>query len=135
MSQKQMQLAGVLEKKPRKTYPKLKNITETPVSRSQITYDWMIQYAAAYATQDQRAALLDCIEKNQIERESHLKTCPGTKYTTTNIKPLRNLFCEMFFPELKEAKGYQKKETGLEMARRLLAPAAPAPKPASRGKK
>lgn len=137
MKQEQMELSGVLNKKAhRERAPRLKDITETPVSRSQLTHSWMLEYTAANGTPEQCAALLDFVEKNQIERESHLKTAQGTKYTITDISPMRDLFCDMFFPELKENKSYQKKETALEMAKRLLSEkAAAANKPAVRRKK
>lgn len=131
--QEQVTIPGVEVKKERKTYPKLKSVDDTPVSRSQLSHDWMVEYTLAKGTPEQAAALLDFIEKNQVIRESHLKTCHGVEYTVTDIKPMRNLFCEMFFPALKETKSKSKsKESQLDMARRLLAEkAAQAAKKAS----
>lgn len=120
--QEQVTIPGVEISKPRKTYPKLQSIEDIPVSRSQLSHDWMLEYTLAKGTPEQAAALLDFIEKNQVVRESHLKTCHGVEYTVTDIKPMRNLFCEMFFPALKDTKSKPKsKESQLDKAKRLLA--------------
>lgn len=120
--QEQVIIPGVEISKPRKVYPKLESVEDIPESRSQLSYDWMVQYALANGTPEQCADLLDFIEKNQVIRESHLKRCRGVEFTVTDIKPMRNLFCDMFFPALKEYKSKPKsKESQLDMARRLLA--------------
>lgn len=119
--------------KPRKTYPRLERLTDIPESRFQLTYDWMVEYTMANGTPEQCAALLDFIKSHQVKRDSHLKTCKGVKYQTTDIKPVRTLFCEMFFPALKEPKSSGKqKESQLDRAIRLLSEkAAQANKPQS----
>lgn len=137
--QEQVTIPGVEVKKERKTYPKLKSVEDTPVSRSQLSHDWMLEYTLAKGTAEQAAALLDFIEKNQVVKSSHLKTCHGVEFTVTDIKPMRDLFCEMFFPALRETKSKAKsKESQLDKAKRLLAEKAAQAKKApaaSRGKK
>lgn len=120
--QEQVVIPGVEVKKERKTYPKLKSVDDTPVSRSQLSHDWMVEYTLAKGTAEQAADLLDFIEKNQVVKSSHLKTCHGVEFTITDIKPMRDLFCDMFFPALKETKTKSKsKESQLDKAKRLLA--------------
>lgn len=120
--QEQVTIPGIEVKKERKTYPKLKNVDDTPVSRSQLSHDWMVMYTMEKGTPEQAADLLDFIETNQVTRDSHLPKCSGVEYTVTDIKPMRDKFCDMFFPNLKKTKSKPKsKESQLDMARRLLA--------------
>lgn len=123
----QVTIPGVDVTRERMTYPKLKSVDDIPVSRSQLTHDWMLDYTVAKGTPEQAQTLLDFIENNQVIRGSHLPTCHGVEYTVTDIKPMRDLFCTMFFPGLKEAKGKSKsKESQLDKARRMLGKAAQA---------
>lgn len=127
----------------RTTYPKLKSLEDIPVSRSQLSYDWMLEYTLENGTPEQAAELLDFIQNHQVERESHLKKLNGLKYKATDIKPMRDLFCSMFFPELRESKTSGKnKESQLDKAIRLLQQkaeqakaATPKKSPSTRSKK
>lgn len=134
LEQSQMVIPGVETKRTRKTYPKLQSIDDIPESRSQLSHEWMVEYTLAKGTPEQCAALLDFIEKNQVVKESHLKTCRGVEFTVTDIKPMRDLFCDMFFPSLREPKNKPKsKESQLDMAKRLLAEKASQAKAEDRG--
>lgn len=128
MKHEQTMIPGVISKK--KKYPKLTSVDDVPISRLQLSYNWMLEYASNKGTKEQCRTLLEFIEKNQITRESNLDRCKGETYTVTNIKALRNEFCKMFFPALAETKT-PKKESQLEMARRLLGSGSPAEKGAA----
>lgn len=120
--QEQVIIPGVEVSKTRKTYPKLRSVDDIPVSRSQLSHDWMLEYTLAKGTPEQAAALLEFIESNQVTRNSHLPKCRGVEFTVTDIGPMRDLFCKMFFPSLKETKSKPKnKESQLEKAKRMLA--------------
>ena len=112
---------GKKPRKPRKEYPKLETLDDIPESRNQLSYEWMLNYTLAEGTPEQCAEMLDFIEHNQIQRESHLERCKGVTFYVTDIRGMRNLFCDMFFPALKEYKSKPTEETQLEKAKRLLA--------------
>lgn len=81
---------------------KLDPKVDKPERKGDIDKMYIVEYTKLFGTKDQRAAIKDCIKENTVERVSQLTKKP---YTDINLKPVRDKFCEIFFPEFIQKKG------------------------------
>jgi len=75
---------------------KLDPATEKPEKKGDIDKVYIVEYTKLYGTPEQRAAMKKCIMENKKKQISKLT---GKEYEDIQIKPVRDLFCEMFFPQ------------------------------------
>lgn len=80
---------------------KLDPKVDKPEKRGDIDKEFIVEYTILYGTPDQRAAIKKCIKEHTVERTSQLTKKP---YKDIELKPVRNKFCELFFPKLIEKK-------------------------------
>ena len=84
------------------TKVRLDPLTDKPTKKGDITKNYMVRYAKAYGTPEQRAELKQFIKEHTVEKESKLT---HSTYKDIELKACREKFCELFFPELVEKKG------------------------------
>lgn len=70
---------------------------DKPEKKGDIDKNFIVQYALLHGTREQRAELKKCILAHKVERESPLTK---SKYDDIELKPVRDKFCELFFPNL-----------------------------------
>ena len=97
-------------------YKKLQSVEDIPQSLTQLTHDWMVDYVLAQGNPENAAALLAFEEANQEKWSSNLKYI-----MKTDIKAMRQWFCEKYFPALLKNKSKKAKESNLEYSRSKLA--------------
>ena len=76
--------------------PKLNPQTEKPTCKSDIDKAYIVAYTKLYGTPEQREAMKACIKGHTVERVSQLTKKP---YKDIELKPVRDKFCELFFPQ------------------------------------
>ena len=119
-------------------YKKLVSVEDVPQSLTQLTHDWMVDYVVAQDNPEDAAALLAFEEANQKAWSSNLKDKDGKDrppVMKTDIKAMRQWFCEKYFPQLLAKKNKQKKASNLDYSRDKLAELAARAKTAAGAKK
>ncbi len=74
---------------------------ELPLKKGEIDKFYIVEYTKANGTAAQRAEIKKLIKENTVERMSALT---GKPYLDIKIKPVRDKFCEFFFPQFLEKK-------------------------------
>lgn len=91
---------------------------DVPVSKKEITKDFILHYTAEKGTPEQKAELKKFILAHTVSRK---KPVGDGEYVDIDLAKVRAKFCEMFFPELNKKKSpTKKKETFIDMVERLL---------------
>ena len=70
---------------------------DKPTKRADIDKVYIVEYTKINGTPEQRKAIKEAIQKHTVERVSQLTK---KKYKDVELKAVRDLFCDLFFPEL-----------------------------------
>ena len=79
---------------------KLNPKTDIPSSKTQITKQFMLGYIKEKGTEADKAWFKKIANDYKIERTSKLD---GKTYQDIDIKPVRQAFCDRFFPQLNKS--------------------------------
>ena len=74
---------------------------ELPEKKSDIDKMYIVQYTKLHGTPEQRAAIKQLIKDNTEEKMSQLTK---KTYQDVRIKPIRDKFCDFFFPQFNTKK-------------------------------
>ncbi len=83
------------------SYPKIKASNgDKPKVRAQLTKEYMVEYAILNGTGEQRATLKKVFTENKEVKKNKISN--GKTFDSYKMKPIRETFCQLFFPELCE---------------------------------